>query len=165
MPDFLIPDHGGSRGPIRAMLSFVLVVVAAVGLAGLAPQADAATLPVNPRTFSCTGSLGEALTERTVTGKLTSRNVPYEVSVVPTSTGIVESLRTRRATSNGASWLHAGYVDWNVTGPNPDGNLYHLHLPPVLPGAGGFHDADLEILFAGGVNGSWQIPMFDCTVN
>ena len=34
----------------------------------------------------------------------------------------------------------------------------------VLPGNGGFFDADLDIEFAGGANGAWQIPMFDCTV-
>ncbi len=45
-----------------------------------------------------------------------------------------------------------------------NGDLYHLNIPPVLPPAGGFFDADLDIAFAGGVNGGWQIPMFDCAV-
>lgn len=37
-------------------------------------------------------------------------------------------------------------------------------MPPVLPAVGGFLDADLEIDFAGGTQGNWQIPMFDYTV-
>ena len=51
-----------------------------------------------------------------------------------------------------------------MTGHNPNGDLFHLNVPPVLPPIGGYFDADLDIEFAGGANGSWQIPMFDCTV-
>lgn len=36
-------------------------------------------------------------------------------------------------------------------------------IPPVLPGQGGYFDADLQILYNGGLNGNIQIPMFDCT--
>ena len=142
----------------------IAVATTAAVATGLSTATTAQALPSNPRTFSCTGSLGEAFTERTVTGKLSAAARPYQVQVVSTATGTVDSSRTSRAVGGGASWLHPGYVDWDVTGHNPDGNLYRLHLPPVLPGAGGFHDADLEILFAGGTNGSWQIPMFDCTI-
>jgi hypothetical protein len=40
-----------------------------------------------------------------------------------------------------------------------------LHISPVLPGNGGCFDAELEIAFDGGANGSLQISMFDCTVS
>lgn len=126
---------------------------------------DSLTHPASPRAFSCTGNLGEAYTMRTVSGLLNRNNRPYNVSVIQTGTGTVESARTRLAASRGPSPLHAGYVEWDVTGRNPDGNFYWLSVPPVLPAAGGFFDADLDIEFAGGANGGWQIPMFDCTVS
>jgi hypothetical protein len=121
--------------------------------------------PPSPRAFSCTGSLGEAFTQRTVTGLVTRRNRPYSVYVVQTGTGVEESYRSGGAADGLPSWLHQGYLDWGVTGPNPNRNVYRLHIPPVLPRAGGWFDADLKVLFAGGVNGSWQIPMFDCAVS
>lgn len=117
--------------------------------------------PSGTRTFSCRGSLGLARTDRTVTGTLNSRNVPASVKVVETATGTVASTRTKPA-KLGASTLHVGYTDWNVTGSNAAGNAYALHIPPVLPAAGGYFDGLLEITFAAG--GAWQIPMFDCTV-
>jgi len=120
--------------------------------------------PSGPRTFSCTGGLGEAFTVRTVTGQLTRLNRPLQVSVAQTETGVVESTRAKQAALIGPSWLHAGYTEWDVTGHNPNGDLFHLNVPPVLPPVGGYFDADLDIEFAGGTNGSWQIPMFDCTV-
>ncbi len=40
-----------------------------------------------------------------------------------------------------------------------------MHLPAVLSGRGGFTDADLVIQWAGGANGSLQIPMFDCRIS
>ena len=156
------PSRLGRR--VLALLASSVTVATAL-VAGNLTGAEAVTAPAySPREFSCSGSLGEPFTQRTVTGKLTLGHVPYDVRVIQTGTGVEESHRIRRGENGGASWLHAGYVDWNVTGPNPDGNLYRLHLPPVLPGNGGFHDADLEILFAGGTAGGWQIPMFDCTV-
>jgi hypothetical protein len=59
---------------------------------------------------------------------------------------------------------HTGYTAWEASGPNPNGDVLTLHAPPVLPPAGGFFDADLQIAFAGGADGEWQIPMLDCTV-
>ncbi len=120
--------------------------------------------PSGPRSFSCTGGLGEAFTIRTVTGQLNQRNRPSGVVVTQTQSGVVESTRARLASLVGPSWLHAGFTEWDVTGHNPNGDLYRLNLPPVLPPLGGYFDADLEIDFAGGANGNWQIPMFDCTV-
>jgi hypothetical protein len=102
---------------------------------------------------------------RTVTGLLTGSSIPYQVSVTQTGTGTVDSTRVRQAALVGASWLHAGYTEWDVTGRNPNGDVFLLNLPPVLPGNGGYFDADMEIQFAGGANGGWQIPMFDCSVN
>ena len=122
----------------------------------------ALSTPPGPRSFTCTGSLGEVFTIRTVAGQLTRQNQPLAVAVT-NSAGTAESTRARKATSMGASPLHTGYTQWDVTGPNPDGNLYYLHLPPVLPAVGGYADADLEITFGNG-GGSWQIPMTDCTI-
>jgi hypothetical protein len=115
------------------------------------------------RSFTCTGGLGELFTIRTVQGSLTAKNRPEGV-VVQDAAGVVESTRSRLAGLIGPSWLHAGYVEWDITGHNPNGDLFRLNLPAVLPPAGGYFDADLDIEFAGGVDGSWQIPMFDCTV-
>jgi len=116
------------------------------------------------RSFSCTGDLGEAFTARTVAGELKGINMPRAVTVTQTRGGLVESTRPYHAGSLGASWLHGGYTAWDVTGPNPNGDVFTLHVPPVLPPAGGFFDAELEIAFAGGAAGEWQIPMFDCAV-
>ena len=90
--------------------------------------------------------------------------MPYQVIVALPGPGAVVSNRTGKAALVGPSWLHTGFTEWDVTGHAQGGDLYHLNLPPVLPGNGGFVDADLDIEFAGGTNGSWQIPMFDCTV-
>ncbi len=121
--------------------------------------------PASPRLFTCTGSLGEPFTQRTVSGVLNRNNRPSAVTVVATGSGTLESQRTGLARLRGPSPLHSGYTEWDVTGPNPDGNLYWLSIPPVLPGDGGFFDADLDLEIAGGSNGAWQIPMFDCTVS
>ena len=145
------------RAPLLAAANIVGVVASLL----LVSPAQAAT---SPRSFSCTGGLGEAFTLRTVSGLLTITGVPYQVSVTETGAGIVDSTRARKAGLVGPSWLHAGFTQWDVTGYNPSGDLFFLHIPPVLPGNGGFFDADLEIQFAGGANGGWQIPMFDCTV-
>ncbi|MEZ5094707.1 MAG: hypothetical protein R2731_00345 [Nocardioides sp.] len=99
-----------------------------------------------------------------MTGLLNWNNRPYSVTVTQTGTGVVESYRAGLAGNRGPSSLHAGYTEWNVTGANPDHNLFWLSTPPVLPGAGGFFDADLDIELAGGANGALQIPMFDCTM-
>ncbi len=123
----------------------------------------ALSTPPGPRSFSCTGGLGEAFTVRTVTGSLTRRNQPYAVSVTEPG-GTVDSQRKQAALLVGPSALHTGYTEWDVTGPNVNGDTFHLSTPPVLPPVGGYFDADLEIAFAGGANGSWQIPMTDCTV-
>ncbi len=120
--------------------------------------------PPGPRAFTCTGGLGEAFTVRTVTGSLTRHNQPDAVTVAQPG-GAVDSVRRGRALLVGPSALHVGYTEWDVTGRNPNGDIFHLNVPPVLPAVGGYFDADLEIDFAGGANGNWQIPMFDCTVN
>jgi len=153
-----VPSHAFRRLTFVVVLGLVAPLLLLVGMAG---PASAAT---NPRAFSCTGGLGEPFTFRTVAGLVTNTNVPFQVTVTQTASGVVDSTRLRKGVLVGPSWLHAGYTDWNVTGWNAGGDLYHLHIPPVLPGNGGFFDADLEILFAGGTAGGWQIPMFDCSV-
>jgi hypothetical protein len=120
--------------------------------------------PAGARTFACTGGLGLVRTFRTVTGTLNASSRPSRVVVTETATAIVLSSRTHAGAAAGPSWLHAGYTTWNVTGANAAGDLYFLHVPAVLPAKGGFFDADLEIQFAGGAFGNWQIPMFDCVV-
>jgi len=143
-----------------ALLAFSVASLIAWAIGATPATASTATL----RSFTCTGSLGEAFTVRTVTGRLTTAGAPTGVSVIEPG-GIVSSSHPERATLvgvAGSSWLHAGYNNWDITGPNPNGDLFHLHVPPVLPRVGGYFDADLEILFAGGAGGGWQIPMFDC---
>jgi hypothetical protein len=143
-----------------------LLAVATLSLAGAlaAPRAADAAITLH-RTFLCSAGLGEAFTQRAVTGELTNTARPVAVTVTRTANGTVDSYRAKAATLVGPSVLHPGYTEWNVTGPNPNGDTFHLSIPPVLPGAGGFFDADLDIEFAGGANGGWQIPMFDCTVS
>ncbi|MEZ5094706.1 MAG: hypothetical protein R2731_00340 [Nocardioides sp.] len=154
-----------SRHLRRVLRKGPLVAALLVALGPLTVASSATALPANPRAFSCTGSLGEAFTQRTVAGLLTAAGRPYEVTVTQTASGLVESTRHRLAADRGPSWLHAGYTEWDVTGPNPDGNLYWLSLPPVLPAPAATSDADLDVEFAGGANGGWQIPMFDCTIS
>jgi hypothetical protein len=155
----------GAAGLIAGMVG-ATPAAAAGGVVPTATSGATAAPVATRRSFSCTGDLGLSYTVRTVAGQLTSNGVPVGVTVTAPG-GIVESSHPARATlvgTAGSSWLHAGFNNWDVTGPNPNGDLYNLHVAPVLPGNGGFFDADLEISFAGGVNGSWQIPMFDCTV-
>ncbi len=152
-----------SRFRSRSLVAVAGAILLAAGLAS-AMAGPATARAAAPRAFSCQGSLGEAFTERTVTGLLTPAARPYAVVVTATATGVVESSRDAKAGAMGASDLHPGFVAWNVTGPNPDQNYYRLHLAPVLPGNGGFFDAELDIEFARGTAGAWQIPMFDCTV-
>ncbi len=116
------------------------------------------------RTLFCTGNAGPAYTQRTVTATITAAHKVRGI-VVRDQTGAVASRRTTAGASLGASDIHSGYVAWDVTGTNPEADLYQLHLPPVLPGRGGFTDADLVIQWAGGANGSLQIPMFDCRIS
>ena len=149
------------RIPIKIVLTLVGMLVAA---AVAAPPAGAATATAQLRSFSCTGGSGEAFTVHTVTGSINRANRPTGVTVTQTASGTVESVRPGGSALVGASVLHPGYTEWNVTGPNPNKDTFHLNIPEVLPGAGGFFDADLDIEFAGGVNGALQIPMFDCTV-
>ena len=156
----LVATWTGRRRAVLALSVFCLIA----GTIGVPTVAAASTATL--RSFSCTGSLGKAYTVRTVTGQLTAANVPTAVTVLEPG-GAVASSHPKRATlvgTTGSSWLPAGFNDWDITGPNPNGDLFNLHLSPVLPGQGGFFDADLEIAFAGGANGGWQIPMFDCTV-
>jgi hypothetical protein len=160
--------HSVTRTRIMASRRRVLLILSVAGLiaatVGVTPVAAATTATL--RSFSCTGGLGLAYTIRTVTGQLTAANVPTAIAVTAPG-GVVDSSHPKRATlvgATGSSWLHSGYNNWDITGPNPSGDLFNLHLPPVLPGGGGFFDADLEISFAGGANGGWQIPLFDCKV-
>jgi len=115
------------------------------------------------RTFSCTGIPAEAATTRTVTGSLNRNNQPYQVKVTDAA-GLALSTRTRSAALVGASWLQAGFQQWDVTGANAGTDLYYLHVPPVLPGKGGYFDGFLEIQYDGGAAGSWQVVLTDCTV-
>lgn len=148
------------RARVAGLLLALVAALAAVAV-GPASPASAAT---GDRTFVCHGNLGRPYTFRTVTGSLSNAGRPYAVRVINDSTGAVDSDRIGWAGGKAASWLHPGYVQWNITGPNPARNVYWLHIPPVLPGGGGFFDADLEILFEGGALGNWQIPAFDCAV-
>ena len=148
--------------PMRIILTVAGLLVAFTAIA--TPPAGAATATAQLRSFSCTGGSGEAFTVHTVTGSLNRTNRPTGVSVIQTASGTVESVRSGGSALVGPSWLHPGYTEWNVTGPNPNKDTFHLSIPPVLPDAGGFFDADLDIEFAGGANGGWQIPMFDCSV-
>ena len=63
-----------------------------------------------------------------------------------------------------AAEIGGAFARCDVTGANPNGDLFNLHVSPVLPRVGGFFDADLEVSFAGGTAGGVQVPMFDCTV-
>jgi hypothetical protein len=154
-----------TRRPATALVSAILLALSAwtASSARAAVPSRTGITAVAQRGFTITGSLGEAFTTRTVTGQLTTAGVPNHVVVTETGTGRVLSNRIGKATLVGASLLHSGYVQWDITA-RAHGDLYALHLPPVLPGGGGFFDADLQIDFAGGVNGSWQIPMFDGTI-
>lgn len=144
-------------------VALLLAVVGALAAVVIGP-ASPASAATGDRTFVCHGNLGRADTFRTVSGSLSYSGHPYAVTVVADSTGAVVSNRLSWASGATPSWLHTGYTQWNITGGNPAGDMYYLHIPPVLPGNGGFFDADLEILFSGGALGSWQIPAFDCTV-
>ena len=115
-------------------------------------------------TLLCTGNAGPAYTQRTVTATITAAHRLRDI-VVRDQTGALVSRRTTAGTSLGASDIHSGYLAWDVTATNPEADLYQLHLPAVLSGRGGFTDADLVIQWAGGANGSLQIPMFDCRIS
>src|SRR5690242_12174974 len=99
----------------RTFLTRGLLTIVA-GLAASAVVARAASAATWQRSVTCTGSAGEAFTERTVTGLITSANELKHVRVIVTGTGVVESVRQGLATQTGPSWLHGGYVAWDVTG-------------------------------------------------
>jgi len=141
------------------LIARTLVVAAATAAAALIGPASAEAS--TPRTFTCSGSL-DYYTQFTVTGQFSENDRPMAVSV--TSVTGASSKLAGRARSLGASLVHPGYVTWDVTGAGAAGDLYHLSTPKVLPGGGGYFDADLEVLYAGGVNGSNAIPMMFCTV-
>jgi hypothetical protein len=151
--DLEILYAGGVSGSLQIQMFDCTVTGGPAGL----------STPAGTRTFTCSGTAGDLTAWRSVTGQLTRQNQPLQVSVA-NKAGTVESTRARRATQLGASVLHAGYTEWDITGTNPNGDAYRLNAPPVLPAVGGFFDADLEILYAGGANGSLQTPMFDCRV-
>jgi hypothetical protein len=149
--------------PARHRWRPLLVGLALAGALLIPAAAPAAAAARTTRSFSCSGNLGADATA-SVSGSLTLANVPFNVTVQQ-PIGTVAATHTGAATAIGPSWLHAGYTEWDVTDPaNPNGDLHYLNLPPVLPGAGGYFDADLEIQFAGGAWGGLQIPMFDCTI-
>lgn len=144
------------------------LAVALVGLLAWAATAASSTaVPADTRAdraFSCSGTAGDRFTSFSVTGRLSEKDRAYAVTVTSLATGAAVSTLAGRATRVGPSTVHTGYVAWDVTGPDAAGDLYQLSSPPVLPGGGGFFDADLEILFGGGVNGSIDVIMTDCTV-
>lgn len=133
---------------------------AALVLAAGSTPASAAT---STRGFSCTGA-ADVYVAYTVTGKLTAKNQPYATSVVSITTGGTVATVAGRTPSLGASVVHPGYVAWDLTGAQSAGDLYQLSIPAVLPGGGGFFDADLEILYSGGDFGSNVLSMTNCTV-
>lgn len=145
----------------RPVLAAAAAVVAALALLAV-PASAMASAPKawTPRSFTCSGSLAD-LGTYTVTGQITG-NVPYRLAVA--HNGSVVFKHPGKATPLGSSVLHPGYLQWDVTGAGVGGDLYYLSIPPVLPGQGGYFDADLEILYNGGQDGSNQLPMFDCTV-
>ena len=98
------------------------------------------------------------LTHYTITGTITNLNAPKAVRVTNVYSGLA-SYRSWKGALVGPSWLHAGYTDWNVTGPGMGGDIYHPNIPPVLPPVGGYFDADLDIELA--VGGGVQVPIFD----
>lgn len=125
-----------------------------------AVSGGAAYLSTPPaRPFRCEG-LVDYRTHYVVTGTITHLNVPTRVSVTNVATGSVLSYRGWKAARVGPSWLHAGYTEWDITGPGLMGDTVHLNLSPVLPPAGGYFDADLDLGFAAG--GGVQVPVFDC---
>ncbi len=113
------------------------------------------------RSFRCEGMV-DAMTHYVVTGTITHLNAPTNTTVTNAYTGAVASYRSWKGALVGPSWLHAGYTEWNITGPGLMGDTYHLNIPPVLPPVGGYFDADLDLGFAGG--GSVQVPIVDCHV-
>ncbi|HNM98149.1 MAG TPA: hypothetical protein PKK40_09420 [Marmoricola sp.] len=139
-----------------------LLLVLAVVATALLPTAPA--WAGTAHTLLCTGNAGPAYTQRTVTATITAAHRLRDI-VVRDQTGALVSRRTTAGTSLGASDIHSGYLAWDVTATNPEADLYQLHLPAVLSGRGGFTDADLVIQWAGGANGSLQIPMFDCRIS
>ena len=146
---------------MRTMMT-VAVVVLLSGLAGLIAT-DPSIAAAPPRSFTCSGSAGEIFTQRTVTGLLTADAKPYSVTVTGPG-GVVLDAHAGKGTNLGPSDQHPGYVKWDLTAPTANGDLFLMSMPAVLPGAGGFFDADLDQEFAGGLNGGLQISMFDCTV-
>lgn len=149
----------------RGRIGVLVVATVAALLVSTAGEVSASPDRVTRRSFTCHGSLGEPMTTMTVTGELTNlTHRPTGVTVTATATGAVLSSRALGATDLGASQLQAGYHVWGITGPPAGTNRYWLHIPPVLPGAGGFFDAQLEVLYNKGLDGGIQIPMTDCTV-
>lgn len=126
-----------------------------------ATSADAATTAPSTRTFSCSGVLDAVPV--TVTGSLSPQHRPSAVKVTGRAGGVLAS--AIRVSKIGASTVHTGYTAWNVSGRQAAGDVYVLSIPPVLPGGGGFFDADLEIRYAGGANGSVDVVMTNCTVS
>ena len=146
-----------------ARLTLLRASAVAAGAALILTAGATTASAASPRTFSCSGAV-DRYVAYTVTGSLTAKSQPYAVSVVWQTTGATVAGVAGRAPSLGASLVHAGYVTWNLTGPQSAGDLYQLSTPPVLPGGGGFFDADLEVLYAGGANGSNVLTMTNCTV-
>lgn len=140
------------------VLACALLLGAAVGQP--AGAATAAADRANPRSFTCSGNAGDVYTAYTVAGQITALGVLTQIKVTDFSGAVVS--QRYRGVKLGASPWHAGFTEWNITGPNPDGYVYHLSIPPAPPGGGGFMDADLFIDLAGA--GNVQLPMFDCSV-
>lgn len=155
----------------RTILAAASTLPLIVGLIAVAPaqaaELSASTAPAaatTTRSFSCSGNAGDLFTAFTVTGKFNDRSRPYAVTVTSVRTGTAVSTLSGRARPVGASTVHPGYVTWDITGASAAGDLYQLNVSPVLPGGGGSFNADLEVLYAGGVNGSIVATMVNCTV-
>lgn len=151
----------GALAATAALFTALILPALPATAASAAPAAPAAQAAWTPRAFTCSGTLAD-LGTFTVTGLLPGNNVPYHLTV--THGAAVLSSHPGKAIALGDSPIHAGYRQWDITGAGANGDLYYLDIPPVLPGQGGYFDADLEVLYNGGLDGANQIPMFDCTV-
>ncbi len=165
-----------SRAARVSRIGRAATVVALAGLLGAVPVAQAqAAQATSLRTLTCSAALPGLPQPAAVsaTARIDAANVPSQVVVQETVGGVVtvSSTLAAAAVNLGASTLHwpgTGFVDWDVTGEPALSNLQSitLALPVVLPGGGGFVDADVAIndVSLGYPMPISQQPLFDCAV-
>jgi hypothetical protein len=90
----------------RTLWRAALATAAVVAVGVTAAQPAGATTGL--RSFSVSGTAGEAFTARTVTGQLTLLGVPVNGKVIETGSGVVDSTRAGLAALLGRSSLHPG---------------------------------------------------------